>query len=288
MPIVLTVPVLGNYTLMGYAGNDTLIGSKVGSSTLVGGLGNDSYNLYNAADVLVENAGEGTDTIYSYINYTLGANFETGKAMASGLTLYGNALDNSLSAAAGGSILYGEAGNDTVQGAAGNDKLYGNDGVDRLIGNDGNDWLDGGLGNDILTGGNGADTLLGGDGNDSIEGGTGLDVLTGGFGTDTFIFRPTDFTGVTVAAAKDIITDFAAVQGDKIAINGIDAKSATTADDAFTFIGSQAFRNIAGELRYTAETDGITVYGDTNGDSIADFGIHLTGITSILATNFIL
>ena len=60
------------------------------------------------------------------------------------------------------------------------------------------------------------------------------------------MFRPDRFQQRTVAASKDTITDFSATQGDKIALNGIDAKRATTADDAFTFIGSQAFHEVAG------------------------------------------
>ena len=280
---------VGSYRLRGLDGNDTLNGGHSGQAILMeGGRGDDTYNVYQACDVVNERPGEGNDTIFSAIDYTLTDNVETLRALASGLTLHGNALGNTLAATAGGDILFGEGGDDTVQGAAGNDVLYGNDGNDRLFGYDGDDSLDGGAGNDVLYGGNGNDRMFGGDGTDTLEGGAGLDTMTGGKGADTFVFRPRDFAPATLAASKDIITDFNASEGDKIGLSAIDANVKTASDDAFTFIGSQAFHGIAGELRYVTEGDGITVYGDTNGDKVPDLGIHLTGLTAITSSSFML
>ena len=52
---------------------------------MVGGAGNDTYVVDNAGDVVTEAAGEGTDTVQSSIDYTLGANVEN-------LTLTGAAV----------------------------------------------------------------------------------------------------------------------------------------------------------------------------------------------------
>ena len=65
----------GNNLLQGFDGNDTLNGG-LGVDTLVGGLGNDSYYIDNVGDVITELAGEGTDTVYSSINFSLGSTLE--------------------------------------------------------------------------------------------------------------------------------------------------------------------------------------------------------------------
>ncbi|MFN5514685.1 MAG: bluetail domain-containing putative surface protein [Cyanobacteriota bacterium] len=111
----------GNNTLTGLAGNDALDG-KAGADTLIGGLGNDTYTVDNVGDVITENANEGTDSVKSSINYTLGANLEnltlTGSA---GINGTGNALKNKITGNTGANILNGGAGADTLAGKGGND-----------------------------------------------------------------------------------------------------------------------------------------------------------------------
>jgi Ca2+-binding RTX toxin-like protein len=285
----LTANAIGSSHLLGLDGNDTLIGNANGiSSIFEGGKGNDTYIVHQANDVIVENAGEGTDWVYSYTDLTLAANVERMTAMVDGLTLHGNALDNTLVASVRGSTLYGEDGNDTLIGGAGKDTFHGGTGNDLLNGNDGNDQLFGNDGNDTLNGGNGNDTLVGGNGNDVLSGGAGLDVLTGGKGADVFLFRFADFNSANVGASKDVITDFNAAEGDKIDIHFIDANVLTSKDDAFTFIGGQAFHGVAGELRYINDGDGIAVYGDTNGDRAPDIVIHLADQATIASNSFML
>ena len=62
-------------TLTGLAGNDTLNGG-LGADTLLGGTGDDIYIVDNAADVVVENVGEGADHVQAGVSYTLGDNVE--------------------------------------------------------------------------------------------------------------------------------------------------------------------------------------------------------------------
>ena len=283
----LQVGTVGNFHLMGLDGNDTLIGGRTGSHSLEGGKGDDSYTIYQTSDQVIEKAGEGNDTVLSYVNYTLGANIESLRAMAAGLTLHGNALDNSIVGANGGCSLYGEAGNDVLNGGNGSDVLNGGTGNDRLYGLDGNDTMEGGQGNDTLSGGNGNDVLYGCAGDDNIEGGAGADVLSGGAGADGFNYRPGDF-GPDLHASMDTIIDFKAAEGDRINLTMIDANTATAANDHFQFIAGQDFHGVAGELRYAADGNGITVYGDTNGDGHADLAIHLSGLTTITSSAFYL
>ena len=64
---------------------------------MIGGLGDDTYIVDNALDVVTENANEGTDLVQSSVTYTLTANVEsltlTATAAINGT---GNALDNVL------------------------------------------------------------------------------------------------------------------------------------------------------------------------------------------------
>ena len=132
-----------NNTLTGSGGNDTLDGGA-GNDTMRGGTGNDIYFVAQASDVVTENANEGTDTVYSSIALTLGANVEnltlTGTSALNGT---GQALANSLLGNSGANVLSGLAGNDTLEGRGGNDSMTGGDGADiyRYTAGDGSDTI---------------------------------------------------------------------------------------------------------------------------------------------------
>jgi Ca2+-binding RTX toxin-like protein len=283
----LAVGAVGNYRLEGGAGNDSLTGGGTGVHKLIGGLGNDTYYVNSVHDQVIEYANEGTDTVVTKISYALTDHVENLRAVASDLILTGNDLDNSIIASGGNNTLYGGAGNDVLQGAAGNDHLYGGIGNDRLYGNDGNDFLYGEDGNDQLYGGNGNDTLYGGAGNDILEGGSGADVLYGGAGADTFVFRQTDFD-LGVNASIDKIMDFSRAEGDKINLSLLDANTNVAGDQAFKFIGTEGFHNVAGELRVEYTSEGAVAMGDWNGDGVADFKILIANMTSMVSTDFYL
>ena len=149
----------GNNVLKGGAGNDRLNG-RGGQDTLEGGTGNDIY-VINAMDSLsgiVENAGEGTDTVVSSVDYTLGANVEN-------LILadYGEHTYTRYGVMPVGTISTGIQAGDEINGT-------GNDLNNRITGNRKYNVITGGKGNDVLRGGIGGDTFVfqRGDGQDTI------------------------------------------------------------------------------------------------------------------------
>ena len=153
----------GNDTLYGLAGNDTLIGdviltydsADIGADVMVGGAGDDIYFVNSASDLVVENVGEGLDTVRTQVtDVGLPSNVENLEL----LELYafagsgtGNALNNRLS---------GNQYGNTLDGGAGNDVIYGYGGADRLIGGAGSDTLVGGEGDDTYVVNDASDTLI--------------------------------------------------------------------------------------------------------------------------------
>lgn len=139
----------GDDTLFGNGGSDTLDGGT-GADTMSGGTGNDTYIVDDVNDSVIENSGEGNDTVRtSLASYALTANVEDLRYTGAGnFTGTGNDLNN------------------YIYGAGGSDTLSGGDGHDTLTGNGGDDSLYGGVGHDVLSGGTGADYLEGNDGND--------------------------------------------------------------------------------------------------------------------------
>ncbi|NEO99143.1 MAG: hypothetical protein F6K58_10755 [Symploca sp. SIO2E9] len=75
-------------------------------------------------------------------------------------------------------------------------------------------------GNDTLLGGEGNDVLTGAEGDDVLFGGLGTDTLTGLNGGDTFVLEPSIANPIIDPLLADVITDFNAAQGDKIALTG--------------------------------------------------------------------
>ncbi|RZU46896.1 hemolysin type calcium-binding protein [Fluviicoccus keumensis] len=204
----------GNDTLLGGAGDDILSGG-IGTDSMIGGTGRDSYYVDSSLDVVVENANEGTDKVYSEISYTLGADVELlellGTANLNGI---GNTLDNWITGNTGNNSLVGGSGNDTLDGGVGQDTMVGGLGNDRYFvdsaldvvteaASEGTDAivssisyvLGANIENLALTGqsnltatGNAQDNyLVGNDGNNTITGGAGNDVVNGGAGNDSLV-----------------------------------------------------------------------------------------------------
>ena len=87
--------------LIGNSGNNFLDGDA-GADIMLGGLGNDAYFVDNAGDQVIENPGEGNDTVFSTAHFRLSADIDNLVLVGStGLQGYGNSLVN---------LIYGTTG----------------------------------------------------------------------------------------------------------------------------------------------------------------------------------
>ena len=155
-----------------------------------------------------------------------------------------------------------------------------------ILGGSGGDELKGGASSDYLSGNAGNDLLFGQGNVDFIIGGAGADQLHGGTGGDHFRYAA---TAESMTGSVDQLLDFE--HGDKIDLSAIDSNgNAGDGNSAFTFIGSSAFGNVAGQLRATQSGDVWTVEGDVNGDGAADLIIEVTLVdpAPLGASDFIL
>ena len=219
----------GNDTLIGGAGNDFLIGGS-DNDVMRGGTGDDTYEVTDAGDVVVETAGEGTDTVFSYLSYTLGADVENIRLAGGALNATGNALNNMVVGNAMNNVLIGGAGNDIMVGSTGNDSYEVTEGGDIVYeaAGEGNDTvysyadtyqmslnvetmnLVGGARVGLGSAGN--DTINGNAQNNVLNGNAGNDTLTGGAGVD-------QFWHLGAGAGVDTVTDFAAAAGETIVLS---------------------------------------------------------------------
>ena len=101
----------------GTEGADSLLSSG-GPNTLVGLGGDDLYYVNNAADMVVEAANGGFDSVMTSLSYTLPDNVEALYVTGTGLTGSGNSGANTL-VTTGANTLVGDDGNDTFVFSAG-------------------------------------------------------------------------------------------------------------------------------------------------------------------------
>lgn len=292
----------GSNILVGLNGSDTLDGGA-GADTLIGGNGNDTYVVDEEGDVVIEHAGEGTDTVLSSISHTLTDNVEkltlNGSAAINGT---GNALNNMIIGNGADNVLDGGVGNDTLQGGAGNDLYKVDSSSDNII-----EWVGEGVdtvestanftlnaevenltlveGSAARTGtGNALDNRLignsennvldGKDGNNYIDGGAGADDMRGGYGDDIYIVDNVDDT-VTDVNKKNIgtLTDPIWVDGGMDTVYSSVSFTLSSFVEKLVLIGDEA-------LNGTGDKRGNTLLGNSasnilngnEGDDMLDGG----------------
>ncbi|HTU12205.1 MAG TPA: calcium-binding protein [Allosphingosinicella sp.] len=214
----------GTNSLTGNDGANNLDGAG-GGDVMTGRGGDDLYYVHNAADSVIEAAGEGNDRVIASVSWQLGAGASVeaieAASGAAAINLTGNNDANQLTGNDGNNILDGRGGDDTMTGQDGDDgyvvdsladvvvETAGN-GTDRIFaalsytlaaglsvetlsttdnaGTAAIDLTGNALANSVF-GNAGANVLRGGAGNDLLDGKEGDDTLHGGADDDTLYGR---------------------------------------------------------------------------------------------------
>lgn len=278
--------------LVGTDGND-IIDGLAGIDDMTGGLGHDKYYVDDVLDTINENSGEGTDTVYSTVDYTLPDNVENLILLGAAEFGIGNDWDNTITGTRGNNTLSGGDGSDTMIGGAGDDfyvinqfDLSGiNDGdvgedviIDRAGRHDKVFSAAAGLDdliyilqkgleeaefqmpgtNVTLTGNTGKNTLTTSDGDDTLDGAKGADTMDGGDGANVFM----------VDNARDFIIDIF----DDVDMDG--KPDDATADTAIISVSRYVLDPLAAvEIITLDSTRGIRFTGsDTNNQIFGSVG----------------
>jgi Ca2+-binding RTX toxin-like protein len=307
----------GADVLKGFGGNDFLIGGDE-ADTMWGGTGDDLYSVDDAADVVTEFAGEGSDTVWASIHYTLGDQVENltlvnigglnGTGNDLGNVIVGNDYDNLLNGAGGADTIAGNNGADIIDGGTGADTMLGGQGFDIFIVDDANDLvleysnegfdqvqtsvsysLTHGSEVEVLYADPATTTaainLTGNEFDNIVVGNDGINVLVGGLGVDTLRGNggADGFLWSSVdeigLSSPDIVADYSTAQGDVLHFTNIDADETVAGNQDFAFISTAAF-TAPGQINWFSNGTDTFIQFNTDADLAADGMIQLSGVLS--------
>jgi serralysin len=296
-------------SIAGNAGNNVLNGGA-GADTLNGLGGNDWFYVDNAADVIVEAAGGGSDRVLASVSYTLGAAAQveilstTNNAGTGAINLTGNGVANSIAGNNGANVLNGGAGADTLNGLGGNDWFYVDNAADTVIeyAGGGSDRVlasvnyilstgaqveilsttnAAGLEGLNLTGNEFANSIAGNDGANVLDGKGGSDTLNGLGGVDTF-----RFTTALGAGNVDTIIGYSAAQDAIELDNAVFTGLAVGVLAAGAFTTGAAATEADDRIIYNGATGALLFDADGNGAGAAVQFATIAGAPALAASEF--
>jgi Ca2+-binding RTX toxin-like protein len=299
-----------NQTIVGNAGANILHGGG-GTDQLYGQGGNDVYYTDVASTQVFENAGGGTDAVYTSVSYVLGGSSEVETlsandwGAATALSLTGNSFAQLIVGNAGNNVFNGGGGADTLYGFGGNDVYYvdlasvqvveaaggGNDAIYTSV----SYTLAGGAEVELLstnsyaaTGainltGNGFSNVVAGNaGANTLNGGAGADTLHGFGGADNFAFT-TALGGGNVDLLADFVAADDTIQLDDAIFAGIGTPGAFNAN---AFVVGSAAADADDRIVYNQATGQLFYDADGNGAGAAVLFATLSGAPLLTASDF--
>ncbi|MFN0304965.1 MAG: beta strand repeat-containing protein, partial [Burkholderiales bacterium] len=241
----------------------------------IGGAGDDLYVVDATADLIIENAGEGSDTVQASVDYTLSPNVEILDLLGSAISGIGNAGANVITGNTQDNLIDGGAGADILRGASGND-VYIVDSTDDVVDETAASSDAGGIdtvrasasftlgayvehlnliGNEALnaTGNALANTLVGNIAANTLNGGAGIDTMLGGAGDDIYVV---DVSGDVVFenanegidTVQSGVTRTLGVNEENLTLTGVTAINATGNSLDNVLRGNIAVNVLAGEV----------------------------------------
>ena len=200
----------GDDTLTGHGGNDYLEGGQ-GADTLIGGTGNDIYVVTDLSDVIIENAGEGLDWVWTNLAAFSLASLPHIEGLA------GDVGDEHLTGNDNANFIDGWLGADTMIGGLGDDTYFVDNVGDSVVelSGEGIDTIWAALPVfslepfthvENLSGDETDQQLTGNDGNNKINGRYGADTMIGLGGNDTYVVDdPFDVVVEAIGEGSDFV-----------------------------------------------------------------------------------